>query len=241
MRWLWVWHLLGCSCCFCQSVCTCAALVDRYRIKCIYHPWPCPCPLSCPACRVLQGKSIRGPRWTGVSPVQGESGMFQRCQRGGSIIVILLLFIVPTAAAAAHKRRYAWVESASLSQEAAAPMGAAVIRSPGSVYLAYGKSLCTRRWVFMPSWKPSKHLQRRFDPGSMEQKSQGRELRKKGPKVVCKEGGRNKYCASSVLIAFEFIVLWNRFLRRASTHCQLLKSFRQMSFHGYSFYGWMDL
>lgn len=115
----------------CLSVCT---LVDRYYIKCIYHPSPCFCPLSCPACRVLQGKSIRGPRWAGVSPLQGERGMFQWCQRGGSIIVIILLIIVTTAAA--HKCRCARVESASLSQEAAILMGAAVIPSPGSVYLA---------------------------------------------------------------------------------------------------------
>lgn len=65
-----------------------------------------------------------------------------------------------------------------------------------------GKSLCPRCWLFMPSWKPSKHLQRRFDRGSVEHKSRGRQLRKKEPKVVCKEGSRSKYCASSVSIAF---------------------------------------
>lgn len=91
---------------------TCAARVDRNDTD---HWWTCSCPLSVlPVCRVLQGKSHRGPGWTGVSPLQGEGGMFQR-----------VVVIVATAAAeAAHRRRWVrvWVSHPFTSLFSCAPV-----------------------------------------------------------------------------------------------------------------------
>lgn len=56
-------------------------------------------------------------------------------------------------------------------------MGAAVTRSPGSVYLL----VAVYPWLpFMAAWKPSKHQQRCFDYGFMKLSAQGRRLRKRG-------------------------------------------------------------
>lgn len=111
--------------------------------------------------------------------------MFQRCRRGGSVIVIALLVIIATAAA--HKRRYSGVKSAFARTRR--PHGSRRHLFARQRLFRRGKSFCTLGRLFLPSWDPGKHLQRRFDPGFMEQKSQGRQLRMKGPRVVL-QGGR---------------------------------------------------
>lgn len=186
--------------------------------------------LSFPTCRVLQGKSIRGPRWTGVSPLQGERGMFQRCRRGGSVIVIALLVIV-IATAAAHKRRYSGVKGAFARTRR--PHGSRRHPFARQRLFRRGKSFRTLGRLFLPSWDPGEHLQRRFDPGFIEQKSQGRQLRMKGPRVFFLRGGwrgRSKYCGCCVFVRFCIRI----HLKQAVTQsfdCQLPTLFRQTGIH----------
>lgn len=75
-------------------------------------------------CRVLQGESIRSCRWTRVPPLQGQRGLFQRCQRSRSLI-----------ATKQGTSRYTRVKRASVTQESFPLRGLFIIRSLGRVYL----------------------------------------------------------------------------------------------------------
>lgn len=232
VRWLWVWHLMGGSCFFFLLP---ERLYERsscwQRLHKVHLPslllLLCPSPpaefsreslleaqggLECPLSKEKEERSNAAGAAdpSSSSPSSSSSQQQQHTNAGTS-------------------------ESKALSHETRRPHGSRRHPFARQRLFRRGKSFRTLGRLFLPSWDPGKHLQRRFDPGFIEQKSQGRQLRMKGPRVVLRGGwrGRSKYCGCCVFVRFCIRI----HLKQAVTQsfdCQLPTLFRQTRIHVYS-------
>lgn len=150
---------MGGSCFFfcCQSVCASAALVDRDYIKCIYPPCSCS---SCPS-----------------PPAEFSRESLLEAQGGLECPLLSKEKEERSNAAGAADPSPSSPSSSSSQQQqrtnAGTPESKGALARTHRPLFRRGKSFRALGRLFLPSWDPGEHLQRRFDPGFIEQKSQG--------------------------------------------------------------------